>query len=237
MFIFEYRCNRCGFSFPEGWGGYFYVEVDREYIEHRLAKIREELECLGDALENVGAMERDADEVVFRLQGRLRKFVQAEFARTIKRVINYLEGHIEDLLSQKKELEGIKSQLEAKGARAIRIPCPHPSEKIVVREILGPDASPDIVRARTGFNSHCVCLDCLYQFDADLRDEKANMWREWYGFSSSEDVLHGKPIIKDKRKCPVCESGNVRTVSEMIGNTCPRCKEGVIEAIWTGKIS
>lgn len=37
--------------------------------------------------------------------------------------------------------------------------------------VLGRNATPDLIKERTGFNSHCVCLDCLHQFDADLRDE------------------------------------------------------------------
>jgi len=42
---------------------------------------------------------------------------------------------------------------------------------------------------------------------------------------------------KDKRECPECKSKNVKTELAMVGETCPKCKEGVIEEIFTGAIS
>jgi len=42
---------------------------------------------------------------------------------------------------------------------------------------------------------------------------------------------------KDKRECPKCKSKNVKTELEMVGETCPKCKKGVIEEICTGEIS
>ena len=41
----------------------------------------------------------------------------------------------------------------------------------------------------------------------------------------------------DKRECPKCKSKNVKTELEMVGETCPKCKEGVIEEVFTGEIS
>ena len=42
---------------------------------------------------------------------------------------------------------------------------------------------------------------------------------------------------KDKRQCPECKSKNVKTELEMVGEPCPKCKDGMIEEIWTGAIS
>jgi len=92
-----------------------------------------------------------------------------------------------------------------------RIICPHPGERSTVAEALGKDAPRELVEARTGFNSHCVCLDCLGQFKLDIK--------------------------KDDRRCPHCNSRKVKTVRELVGEPCPKCKEGVIEEIWTGWIS
>jgi len=41
--INKYKCNccgLCGLSFPEGWGGYFYVEVDEGFLEKRLSELQ-----------------------------------------------------------------------------------------------------------------------------------------------------------------------------------------------------
>jgi ribosomal protein S27AE len=40
--------------------------------------------------------------------------------------------------------------------------------------------------------------------------------------------------MKDERRCPRCGSTNVKTVFELIGQPCPRCKVGVIVEIETG---
>jgi hypothetical protein len=42
---------------------------------------------------------------------------------------------------------------------------------------------------------------------------------------------------KDERECPRCKAKNVKTELEIVGEPCPKCKEGVIEEIWTGAIS
>jgi len=108
-----------------------------------------------------------------------------------------------------------------------RIDCPHPLEFWMVAKVLGENATRDLIKARTGFNSYCLCLDCLHQFEADLGDERANPWRKWYGATRQ----------KDERKCPQCKSTNILTVFELIGAPCPKCKDGVIEEIVTGIIS
>jgi|YNPMSStandDraft_1061717.scaffolds.fasta_scaffold47458_2 predicted RNA-binding Zn-ribbon protein involved in translation (DUF1610 family) len=137
--INHYKCNKCGFALPSGWGGYMYVEDDKK-----------------------------------------------------KRIV-----------------------------------CPHPVEDWTVAEVLGDNAPIDLIKARTGFNSYCLCLDCLHQFEADLGDERANPWRGWYGAMRQ----------KDERKCPQCKSTNIATVFELIGTPCPKCKDGLIEEIETGIIS
>ena len=139
--IYEYKCDKCGFALPEGWGLYFYVENDK---------------------------------------GR-------------------------------------------------RIICRHPGEEGEVKRVLGKNTSLEIVRERTGFNSFCICLDCLYQFEADFGES------DWSPYE--EDIAAYKPRLKqekDKRECPKCKSKRVKTESELVGETCPKCKEGKIEKIWTG---
>jgi hypothetical protein len=44
--INKYRCNSCDFSFPDGWGGYFYVEVDEELIRNRIRELDDQLSNL-----------------------------------------------------------------------------------------------------------------------------------------------------------------------------------------------
>ena len=122
-------------------------------------------------------------------------------------------------------------------AKGERIRCLHPGEGSYVHEVLGERAKYlFIVRDRTGFNSDCVCLDCLHQFQADLGKIEGQYWSpyedrlEWANLPRPE---HGK----DKRECPECKSKNVKMELEMVGEPCPKCKEGIIEEIWTGAIS
>lgn len=89
-----------------------------------------------------------------------------------------------------------------------RIICPHPGELVTVARVLGENASQELIEARTGFHSDCVCADCLHQFQLDVR--------------------------RDERKCQHCNSRNVHTAREMIGKVCPKCNEGTVEEIETG---
>ena len=161
--IFKYKCSRCKFKLPEGWGYCFYVESDK-----------------GE-----------------------------------------------------------------------RIPCLHPGERDFVEQALGKRPSLDVVQERTGFNSDCVCLDCLHQFEADLGEVGWSPY-DWdlhqrevdlgkIGWGPHDWPLHryksGLRQEKDNRECPKCKSRNVKTELEMVGETCPRCRKGVIEEIWTGGIS
>jgi len=104
-------------------------------------------------------------------------------------------------------------------------------EQRSVAEVLGKNLSLELVRERTGFNSFCVCLDCLHQFRADLG------YFEMYWSPYEPYFWQHLPRLKqekDRRECPECESWNVKTELELVGETCPKCKEGVIEEIWTG---
>jgi len=115
-----------------------------------------------------------------------------------------------------------------------RIDCYHPGERGDVEQVLGENASMELIRERTGFNSFCVCLDCLHQFQADLGSSEEN----WSPYEFYLDKYLPRPIQeKDKRECPKCRSTSVKTELELIGEACPKCKEGVIEEIWTGRVS
>ena len=94
--------------------------------------------------------------------------------------------------------------------RGLRIPCPHPGEYDKVYKVLGKKASDELIRERTGFNSDCVCLECLGQFFLDIK--------------------------RDERKCPYCESTRIRTIRQLVDQICPKCKNGHIREIWTGTI-
>ena len=112
-----------------------------------------------------------------------------------------------------------------------RVPCYHPMEKRFIRQVLGERASIlEVVLERTGFNSPCICLDCLYQFEADLGE---------HGLSPARLNLRRQlpRPQEDQRQCPRCKSKSVRTELEMVGKPCPKCEEGIIEEVWTGKVS
>jgi hypothetical protein len=111
-----------------------------------------------------------------------------------------------------------------------RIDCLHPSEDKGAEQVLGEKPSLELVLERTGFNSFCICLDCLYQFKADLGVFEGY----WTPYGAG---LYESKQQKDKRECPKCKSKNVKTELEIVGNTCPKCKEGTIEQIWTWAVS
>jgi len=112
-----------------------------------------------------------------------------------------------------------------------RIRAWHPVERRIVQEVLGERWSIlEVVRARTGFNSPCICLDCLHQFEADLGERGHSPLR----LNLERDLP--RPI-RDKRQCPSCNSKNVRTELEMVGQQRPECEEGMIEEVWTRSVS
>jgi predicted RNA-binding Zn-ribbon protein involved in translation (DUF1610 family) len=108
-----------------------------------------------------------------------------------------------------------------------KVVCQHPCEDLIVAQVLGfyvpeegvaatkPPISLEefkrLRRERIGWNLHCVCLDCLGQFDLDL--------------------------MKEERVCPKCQSKEVKAEEEMVSQTCPKCKTGIIKREWTGTMT
>lgn len=134
-----------------------------------------------------------------------------------------------------------------------RIPCAHPGEERNVEKVLGVNyrqvfgaknylhsdyskakrwwsgrrkSDLKLIRERTGYNSFCVCLDCINIFVLDLGDEESE-WRAMYSFN--------RP--KDQRLCTKCNSTNIKTMFELIKQPCPKCRTGKIIEIVTGIIS
>ncbi len=95
-----------------------------------------------------------------------------------------------------------------KNSHGEKIVCPHPAEMGVVYEVLGKDASDELIRETTGHNSYCLCLSCLSQFELD--------------------------VDKQMRNCPSCHSNWVRTVLELVDDICPQCNIGTIMEEDTG---
>jgi hypothetical protein len=278
--INKYKCNYCDFSFPDGWGGYFYVEVEEELLQRRIRELEDQLLTFNKILNKIRALIVETRGVLLRyfeekvlpltfesihqvqslisnIPLALRRHANAKLKELkeeverlrakgaeddpvlvfLRRLEDSLREEIRRLEHQLHELKGIEYRLKSGGLHSIRLPCPHPSEDKYAMEILGVDSRSDLFKSRTGFNSYVVCLDCLYQFEADLRDEKVNEWRLWYGRPSFREAFRGKPEMKDERRCPKCGSTNVRTVFEMIGEKCPKCKTGIIVEIETGIIT
>jgi ribosomal protein S27AE len=194
-------------------------EVTSAYSMHGLEELKKEIERAKNLL--FQATESFKDKLLQKLEDFLILGVDKEW-----------------LEKQKRDLEEIKSCLKSKGLRSIRVECPHPREFAhamdILGRVLGRETPRDLFNSRTGFNSYVICLDCLHQFEADFRDEKVNEWRFSYERPSFKEAFRGKITMKDERKCPKCGSRNVRTVFEMIGKKCPKCKEGTIEEIETG---
>jgi hypothetical protein len=81
-----------------------------------------------------------------------------------------------------------------------RVVCPHPMEYAAVERVLGENPPEATRERRTGFNSYCVCRDCLSQFELDTE--------------------------RDERRCRDCDGGRVATLDELVGEACPNCAEG-----------
>jgi hypothetical protein len=113
-----------------------------------------------------------------------------------------------------------------------RVYCAHPLEARCVMSILGKNASINVIKDRTGFSSYCLCLDCLYQFEADLGEIG------WSPFEFEINKVKARNEQgRDKKQCPICQSKMIKTQRELIGQTCPKCGKGIIEQIWTGIIT
>ena len=86
------------------------------------------------------------------------------------------------------------------------------------------------VRERIGWASDCVCVDCLAQCRLDLGDDERTTRNQWQWLQS---YAKGRPGW-DKRECPSCGSLNVHSVTEMLGQPCPKCHKGVFVKLLTG---
>jgi rubredoxin len=79
----KYRCNNCGFSFPEGWGGYFYVEVDEDFLNKRIIDLEAKIELYRRVL-------RDIDRYIFELTERILRDLE-EFKDRVQEVIQQVQ--------------------------------------------------------------------------------------------------------------------------------------------------
>lgn len=98
---------------------------------------------------------------------------------------------------------GWGSYVYAIDANGARIVCSHPGEARIVQEITRMSYADARLAGRASTACFAVCLRCLHQFDIDLE--------------------------KNSRRCPACESPEIRTAAEAVGRPCPACKAGTIE--------
>jgi len=92
----------------------------------------------------------------------------------------------------------------------------------------GPYPSPKPDKARTGFDSDCLCLTCWRQGN-DRKVQRWNYYYNWLGL-----LRRGFRIERDKKKCPYCGSTNVMAVKELSGKpfpTCPKCKRDILREL------
>jgi rubredoxin len=110
----KYRCNHCGLSFPEGWGGYFYVEVDEDFLDKRIADLQARVEFYSKVL-------RDIDRYVFELTERILREL-GEFKDKVQEVIRQVwmaescerrEGMIERVINRLFSIRSIEELREA----------------------------------------------------------------------------------------------------------------------------
>lgn len=158
--IFKFKCNKCDFAFPEGWGHIIYVKDENG----------NKITCAhpGEEYDIAKVLKIDTKKVSDWLMSR------AFEARKKFDWKKGFEGYYDNILSENNEIN-----------------------KLIIE--------------RTGLFYDCVCSDCLQQFGLDIK--------------------------KEERKCPKCGSVNVKTAREMINQNCPKCKEGTILEVDTGKVT
>lgn len=77
----------------------------------------------------------------------------------------------------------------------------HPCEVLQIQNVLGENASEELIEQRTGYKAYYLCRSCVDLF-AGERDENVD--------------------------CPECGSENVRSQNELVDENCPRCETGSI---------
>lgn len=125
--------------------------------------------------------------------------------------------------------EGWGGQMYVKNDAGEKIICPHPNESSLVSRVLGLKEEDvflwlsgkkeeikdsdivEVLEERTGFNSFCICLDCLHQFTLDLE--------------------------KEERGCSECGSEDIKSEREMVDKPCPKCKKGIMKIKSKGAVS
>ena len=84
-----------------------------------------------------------------------------------------------------------------------RHPCLHPGEDYTIFRYTGLSFTEAEAAGRIGSMQHCVCMECLAQFDLDADRD---------------------PLV-----CPGCSSNAVEFEKNLIDNQCPSCRKGKIE--------
>lgn len=92
-----------------------------------------------------------------------------------------------------------------------RILCGHPGEFQQVNRVTGLEWKAARAAGRVGHHSYCLCFDCLAQFELDLD--------------------------RDVKRCPQCQSLNVKSANGSVGGRCPKCRDGVFSEISTGMMA
>jgi hypothetical protein len=87
-------------------------------------------------------------------------------------------------------------------ANGERIICIHPGEEGTIAEVLGEDASPELIRQRVGWFTTYMCFECAMQLHIDNKQD---------------------PVI-----CGKCGSTQVVEMEKWEGQLCPKCKAGRI---------
>ena len=196
-----------------GLGGYLYIEVDRELLIRRLQDAEYMLGRLREYYMDI----RDLMAGFEVLNSKLQDPSIGSLIERLDDVATKLEERILDFSILYMDIQYYLRYMDEEGLNTHRIRCPPGEEVDYISTYLGHLDVEEVVR-RVGFNSFCICLECLHQFEADLRDEINNPYRRW---------IKGPPT-KDIRKCPVCGSNTVKTISEIVGHICPKCKTGEI---------
>jgi len=94
--------------------------------------------------------------------------------------------------------------IDSFGARVI---CEHPGEGRKVLDVTGFSITEAQQKGLVGKISYCICLRCLAQHELDLDQDE---------------------II-----CKMCGSSQIVSEKQLVGNKCPKCKDGDFEEVLT----